>query len=117
MEIEAIYKFISQRIAPGNEYVKIAFKKRSPVYGFFLKNQRDFNELKEKNFWRIVLKSDFEEYKKSKNPNLARLFSGKEFSSLTHYQETVDWHVPAIRNIKPQNPTGRVKEVAAKSNR
>lgn len=90
MEIEAIYKFISQRIAPGNEYVKIAFKKRSPVYGFFLKNQRDFNELKEKNFWRIVLKSDFEEYKKSKNPNLARLFSGKEFSSLTHYQETVD---------------------------
>jgi hypothetical protein len=88
MEIEAICKFINERVAPGNEYVKIAFKKRNPVYGFFLKNHRDFTELKEKNFWRIVLKSNFEEYKKSKDPNLARLFSGKEFSSLTHYQET-----------------------------
>jgi hypothetical protein len=77
-------------VAPGNEYVKIAFKKRSPVYGLFLKNHRDFTELKEKNFWRIVLKSNFEEYKKSKDPSLARLFSGKEFSSLTHYEESFE---------------------------
>ena len=89
MEIQEIHKFITEKMPPGSEQVKITFRKRDPVYGLFLKENRDYDELKSKNFWRIVLKSNFENYKKTKVQGLARIFSGKEFSKITPYVESV----------------------------
>ena len=49
---------------------------------FFVKD-RDYNDLKSKNFWRIVTFTHFEEYNKSNNINLAKIFSGSEFAKLS----------------------------------
>lgn len=82
MNPEEIQKFIETKAAPANSYVKIDFKKREPIYGLFL-TDGDYNDLRIKNFWRIVTRKHFDEYNKSKNPNLARIFNGSEFSKLS----------------------------------
>ena len=82
MNAEEIQKFIESKTTPGNSYVKIDFKKRDTIYGLFL-TDGDYNDLKSKNFWRIVTRRNFDEYKKSKNPGLARIFNGAEFSKLS----------------------------------
>ena len=88
MNIEEIQKFIKEKTREGNEYVKITFKKRDPVFALFAKNSPDFNELKAKNFWRMVSRANFDNYAKSKNIELTRIFSGSEFSKLTCYSES-----------------------------
>jgi hypothetical protein len=82
MNTEEIQKFLTTKASPVNSYVKIDFKKRDTIYGLFL-TEGDYNDLKAKNFWRIVTRKHFEEYKKSKNPNLAKIFNGQEFSRLS----------------------------------
>jgi hypothetical protein len=82
MNTEEIQKFLTTKASPVNSYVKIDFKKRDTIYGLFL-TEGDYNDLKAKNFWRIVTRKYFEEYKKSKNPNLAKIFNGQEFSRLS----------------------------------
>jgi len=82
MNPEEIHKFIETKAGPANSYVKIDFKKREPIYGLFL-TDGDYNDLKTKNFWRIVTRKHFDEYSKSRNPNLARIFNGSEFSKLS----------------------------------
>ena len=89
MNIEEIEKFLGKQENPGPEVIKIDFKKRDPIYGLFLKGN-DYGELKSKNFWRIVSKTHLDEYQKSKNINLAKIFSGSEFSRLTLAKETVE---------------------------
>ena len=79
MTTEEITKFIEK--SPENSYVKISFKKRDSIYGLFVKG-KDHIELSAKNFWRIVTKSHLDEYKKTKNMNLAKIFNGAEFSKL-----------------------------------
>ncbi|MBA4166818.1 MAG: short-chain dehydrogenase [Chitinophagaceae bacterium] len=86
MHIEEIEKFIANKITEEEAFVKISFKKRDPVYGLFVKD-KDYNFLKSKNFWRIVTRNGFEEYSKSKNMALARMFSGSEFSKLTSIKD------------------------------
>ena len=82
MNTEEIHKFLETKAAAKNSYVKIDFKKRDTIYGLFLSDS-DYNDLKAKNFWRIVTRKHFDEYSKSKNPNLARIFNGMEFSKLS----------------------------------
>jgi len=62
--------------------VKVSFKSRKPVVGLFIKTA-DYGELKSKNFWRIVGELNVESYKKSKDLNLARIFSGSEITRLS----------------------------------
>jgi len=62
--------------------VKVSFKTRSPFTGIFLKTA-DYEELKGKNFWRIINQSNVENYLASKDTNLARIFNGSEFVKLT----------------------------------
>ena len=69
--------------------VNIHFKDRNTVAGVFIQ-AIDYEELKSKNFWRIVSKTHLDEYQKSKNINLAKIFSGSEFSRLTLAKETVE---------------------------
>ncbi len=87
MNIEEIEKFLVTKTIPENNYIKIDFKKRDPVYGLFIKTG-DYDDLKSKNFWRIVTRPNFTEWSKSKNMNLARIFSGSDFSRLTLYKDS-----------------------------
>lgn len=91
MHIEEIQKFLSDKLSStDSDYVKISFKKRESVYGLFVTDNKDFHELKAKNFWRIVPRSQFDAYRRSKNIGLAKLFSGSEFTRLTLLKETVE---------------------------
>jgi hypothetical protein len=62
--------------------VKVSFKTRKPLIGIFIKTA-DYGELKSKNFWRIVGEVNIENYRKSKDMNLARVFSGSEMTKLS----------------------------------
>ncbi|HEY1112402.1 MAG TPA: short-chain dehydrogenase [Chitinophagaceae bacterium] len=89
MNPEEIVSFLNEKLPSQDAYVKIDFKKRDSIYGLFIRD-KDFNELKGKNFWRIVTRNHFDTYKKSRDNNLARIFNGAEFSKLTSYQESFD---------------------------
>ena len=89
MNIEEIEKFLDTKISIDSNYVKISFKKRDSIYGLFIKD-RDFSDLKSKNFWRIVPQSKFDAYHKSKDVNLARIYSGSDFSRLTLYKDSFE---------------------------
>jgi len=82
MNVEEIEKFLDKQEGPKPDMVKIDFKKRDPVYGLFLKGN-DYSELKSKNFWRIVTKLNLEQWNKTKDVNLAKIFSGSDFSKLS----------------------------------
>ncbi len=80
MTTEQIEKFFSVNNHPEVP-VKISFKTRNNVTGIFIQTP-DFNELKAKNFWRIVSEANFEQWKKSKDYTLCRMFNGSEFTKL-----------------------------------
>lgn len=82
MSNEEIAKFLDTKTSEKNNYVKIDFKKRDSIYGLFIKD-KDYSDLKSKNFWRIVTRQHFDEYSKSKNTGLAKIFNGIEFSKLS----------------------------------
>lgn len=62
--------------------MQIHFKQRNTITGIFIKGN-DYNELRTKNFWRIVTNSNIEQWKKTKDINLTRLFNGMEFTKLS----------------------------------
>jgi hypothetical protein len=82
MNSEEIKKFIEKKITKKDNYVKIEFSKREPVYGIFITGA-DYQDLSSKNFWRIVTSKNFDTYNKTKDINLARIFNGSEFSKLS----------------------------------
>jgi hypothetical protein len=61
--------------------VRINFKTRNQIIGVFIQ-MGDYIDLKSKNLWRIVGESNIEEYKKTKDINLTRIFNGVEFTRL-----------------------------------
>ncbi len=81
MTNDMIEKFIETKNRE-NSQVNIHFKQRDTVKGVFIRNN-DYDELKSKNFWRIVSESKLEEWKKTKDNNLARIFNGAEFTRLS----------------------------------
>jgi hypothetical protein len=89
MNITDIEKFLDKNTTEEENYVKITFKKRDAIYGLFLKD-KDYSDLKSKNFWRIVTRTHFDEYNRSKNVHLAKIFNGQEFSRLTLYKESFE---------------------------
>jgi hypothetical protein len=62
--------------------IKIDFKSRQPIIGLFIK-ANDYDELKSKNFWRIVSESNISVWKSSHNNSLAKIFNGSEITRLT----------------------------------
>ena len=86
MNSEEIEKFLDGLDSTDNNYVKISFKKRNPVFGLFPKG-KDYAELKAKNFWRIVTRPNFDEWNKSRDMNLAKLFSGSDFTRLSLHND------------------------------
>ena len=81
MTNDSIEKFIDTK-AQKNPTISIHFKQRATVKGLFIRTN-DFNELKSKNFWRIVAESKVEEWKKTKDTSLARIYNGAEFTRLS----------------------------------
>lgn len=66
--------------------VKIEFKKRNTIVGIFV-DAVDYEDLKAKNFWRIVSETHIPEWKKTNDNKLARIFSGSEFTKITVAKE------------------------------
>ncbi|HTQ28798.1 MAG TPA: hypothetical protein VMI35_11740 [Puia sp.] len=77
MTIEQIERFIDSE---PDCFTRIFLKART-VEGIFIKAP-DFFELKKKNFWRIVTVNKMEEYRRSKDLNLSRIFNGQEFTKI-----------------------------------
>ncbi|WP_018629100.1 hypothetical protein [Niabella aurantiaca] len=60
---------------------EIRFKGRASIKGLFIKTA-DYNELRKKNFWRIVHESRIAEYDRTGDEDLARVFYGDGFIKL-----------------------------------
>jgi hypothetical protein len=82
MTAEMIEKFIDTKTLKNNS-VSIHFKQRDTIKGIFIVSN-DYEELKEKNFWRVVSESKMQEWQKTNDSNLARIFNGALFTRLTN---------------------------------
>jgi hypothetical protein len=80
MTQEQITEITQRKHLPGGMF-EIRFKTRNPIKGLFIKTS-DFSELSRKNLWRIVSETYVDEYKRSNNESLARIFNGTEFTRL-----------------------------------
>lgn len=60
----------------------IHFRKRDTVVGLFIRS-RDYSELRSKNLWRIVSQANLEEWHRTHNEYLSRIFNGIEFTRLS----------------------------------
>lgn len=76
-----IEKFIASA-KRKNKMIRIHFRKREAVTGLFIVT-RDYNEMKSKNFWRIVDESRQKEWLNEKNLSSSRLFCGDAFARLS----------------------------------
>ncbi len=84
-----INEMITKFLEPDNlekKQVKIEFKKRNTIVGIFVKSP-DYEDLKAKNFWRIVSEMHIPEWKKTSDNKLSKIFSGSEFTRLTQAKE------------------------------
>ncbi len=81
MTNDVIDKFIKNK-SQKNAKVTIYFKQRATVKGVFIQT-KDYEELKSKNFWRIVSELKVEEWEKTKDSSLARIYNGAEFTRLS----------------------------------
>ncbi len=80
MTAEAIEKFTESKEKAG-QTVSIFFKQRSTIQGLFIQTN-DYQEMKAKNFWRIVQAAKIAEWHQTKDLNLCRLFSGTDFMKI-----------------------------------
>lgn len=81
MNIEAIETFITSKKSTEKE-TTIQFRKRDAITGIFVKG-KDYEELKQKNFWRIVTNSNIDNFSKTNDIGLARIFSGLDMVKLS----------------------------------
>ena len=81
MTSDQIVNYLGQKQRKENP-INIHFKDRNMVTGIFIEST-DYNELKSKNFWRIVSSIHLKEWRQTKNVNLARIFNGLSFTRLT----------------------------------
>jgi hypothetical protein len=80
MTNEQIDSFLQKNEFDRNP-VKVSFRTRNAFTGIFVKTA-DYNDLKSKNFWRIVNESNVKKYMHSKDAGLARIFNGTEITKL-----------------------------------
>lgn len=80
MTVEKIERFVLQHLNQPH-YIDVYMKGRNLQRVMFIA-AKDYTELKEKNFWRVVSMASAEQWGKSKDQKLERIFSGTLFSSL-----------------------------------
>ena len=81
MTNEEITKQIEAKDAAG-KMVNIHFRQRNTITGLFIRTS-DFDELRSKNLWRIVTKLHVDEWMRTKDIGLCRIFNGTEFTRLS----------------------------------
>lgn len=81
MNIDQIEKFLTSRHISGDT-LRIDFRTRSSTAGIFLKNS-DYDDLKLKNFWRVVTGENIVDWKRTQNTNLSKIISGNEITKLS----------------------------------
>ena len=81
MDTSSIEKFLDLSAAKP-KVVNVHFKDRSTVTGIFVA-LRDFDELKAKNFWRVVNVKNIKQWEQKKDIELSRLFNGASFTRLS----------------------------------
>lgn len=81
MNLSLIEKFVESKSRDKNVPVSISFRKRTAMIGLFVE-WKDYKEMKTKNFWRIIPESKIAEWEKTNDIQLARLFSGNDFTRL-----------------------------------
>ena len=84
MTSEMIEKFVKSKGRKGVA-VNVHFKDRDTVKGLFI-NSTDYEELKSKNFWRIVSSNYLNEWEQTNDVNLTRIFNGVSFTRLSDEQ-------------------------------
>lgn len=80
MTSERIERFVKEYLNLPN-YIHVHMKGRSLEPVMFIAGN-DYDELKEKNFWRVVSASNAEQWKNTKDSKLVRIYSGNLFTSL-----------------------------------
>ena len=81
MDISSIEKFI-ELDHKKHKLINIHFKDRSTVTGTLVA-LRDYSELKSKNFWRLVNVKNLDQWIKTKDIELSRLFNGSTFTRIS----------------------------------
>lgn len=81
MTVEQIDSFF-RRNKSDKKSIKINFKTRDAFIGRFVKAD-DYDHLRCKNFWRIIIESNIKQYQSSKDTNLTRIFHGTSFVKLS----------------------------------
>jgi hypothetical protein len=81
MTTEMIEKFVENK-SRKSVAINIHFKERSSVKGMFIRSA-DYDELKSKNLWRVVSDAKIEEWNRTRNMDLPRIFNGLSFTRLT----------------------------------
>ena len=81
MTSDQIENFIEQKQRKETP-LNIHFKDRNTITGIFIETN-DYKDLKSKNYWRVVSSSNLNEWKQTKNVNLARIFNGISFTRLS----------------------------------
>jgi hypothetical protein len=87
MNNDLIVKFL-EPVHLSKNVVKIEFKKRNTMIGVFVESP-DYQDLKAKNFWRIVTGPSIPEWEKTGDNHLSKIFNGSEFTRLTQNKEKV----------------------------
>jgi hypothetical protein len=82
MNTEMIAKFCETQKIPNDNCIRIDFKKRNPLFGFLVQ-AGDYEDLKSKNFWRIVIHSNIQNWQKSRDMDMAKIYNGSEFTKLS----------------------------------
>ena len=82
MTSEQIENFITNNEIAPDKIIRFEMKKRNPVRSLIIKG-RDYNDLKSKNFWRIVPQSRLAAYQKTEDISLARIFVGSDFQKMS----------------------------------
>jgi hypothetical protein len=86
MTIEKIEGFIKDHINQSH-YIDVHIKGRTVEPVMFIA-ATDYEELKEKNFWRVVTASKAALWQKTKDQKLVRIYSGNLFTRLTASMNT-----------------------------
>ena len=81
MTNEAIMKQVEGKNF-SDKMLNIHFKQRNTITGLFIRTN-DYEELRSKNLWRIVTKLHIDEWRKTKDISLCRIFNGTEFTKLS----------------------------------
>lgn len=82
MTVEQIETFLAKESIPQGKIIRFEMKKRNPIRGLIIQG-KDYQELKTKNFWRIVTQTNLATFQKTNDINLAKIFAGSDFAKLS----------------------------------